>query len=363
MQRRTRTGVLVTALAIATAVGAVAWPASRASAAGSDPVLDVEAETGTVQAGDTVDLTASVYEPDGATLLTGPASNTQVRFFFAAGSANAPGGSGNSADLACHTGHTGTCTVSYVAALSGTDVICARTTNGPDDCSEPVGAPERVDAWDSVQRTVTDPTPSPGTTPVPTATPTPEPTATPTPEPTATPTPEPTATPTPEPTATPAPEPTATPAPEPTATPAPEPTATPAPEPTATPAPEPTATPTSTASPLVGAAPLPPGGGANPGGGGAQPRPTAPAPGSEPEAGAGGTLESIVGLAAEGASRVLRPDVAVAVAGTFGFPILLTLLVVVFLLVQSRLDDRDPKLRRMLGTPADLLVAFEDDAR
>jgi hypothetical protein len=72
-------------------------------------------------------------------------------------------------------------------------------------------------------------------------------------------------------------------------------------------------------------------------------------------------LDAIVGLATEGAALVLRPEAAAVVAGTFGFPIALAALVVLFLLVQSRLDDRDPKLRGAARTPAERLVAFEDD--
>jgi hypothetical protein len=82
-----------------------------------------------------------------------------------------------------------------------------------------------------------------------------------------------------------------------------------------------------------------------------------------PSDGLSGTVEAIVGFAVDGASRVLQPEAAAAVATTFGFPLALALLVVLFLLVQSRLDDRDPKLRSAPRTMADTLVAFEDDVR
>jgi hypothetical protein len=107
----------------------VGWPALPVAAAGPDPILDVELDVDTVQVGATVTLTARVFDTDGTTPLTGPATNTQVRFRFLSGSANSPDGGGN-ADLSCHTGQSGMCTVSYVATVAGTDEICARTTSG-----------------------------------------------------------------------------------------------------------------------------------------------------------------------------------------------------------------------------------------
>ena len=46
---------------------------------------------------------------------------------------------------------------------------------------------------------------------------------------------------------------------------------------------------------------------------------------------------------------------------SFGFPIALAALVLLFLLVEPRLDDRDPELRHAPRTLSDTLVAFEDD--
>ena len=57
----------------------------------------------------------------------------------------------------------------------------------------------------------------------------------------------------------------------------------------------------------------------------------------------------------------IKPAAAAAVASNFGFPLILMILVVIFLLVQSRLDARDPKLRVAPLTPADSLVAFRDE--
>jgi hypothetical protein len=87
------------------------------------------------------------------------------------------------------------------------------------------------------------------------------------------------------------------------------------------------------------------------------PRPT---PG-RPSDGIIATVDAIVGFAVDGAARVLRPEAVATVATTFGFPIALAVLVLLFLLVQSRLDDRDPKLRAQ--AMADSVVAFEDDVR
>ena len=82
-----------------------------------------------------------------------------------------------------------------------------------------------------------------------------------------------------------------------------------------------------------------------------------------PSDGIQSAVDAIVGFAVEGAGRVLQPQAAATVATSFGFPITLALLVVLFLLVQSRVDDRDPKLRSAPRSMADTLVAFEDDAR
>ena len=68
-----------------------------------------------------------------------------------------------------------------------------------------------------------------------------------------------------------------------------------------------------------------------------------------------------IGDVARGAGVVVRPEAVARVATTFSFPIALAVLVVLFLLVQPRLDDRDPKLRSAPRSPGDLLVEFEDD--
>ena len=72
LAREGRASPRIAALTVA-AVGA--WPLGAvppAVAASGDPILDVEAETGSVSAGDTVVLTATIYDTDGTTVLTGP---------------------------------------------------------------------------------------------------------------------------------------------------------------------------------------------------------------------------------------------------------------------------------------------------
>ncbi len=453
-------GPIAISLALAAAISVGVWPTapSTAIAAPGDPILDVELDVASVVVGATVQLTATIHGADGS-LLTGPSTNTQVRFDFLPGSANAPVGGGG-ADMRCHTGLVGTCTVSYVAAAVGTDVICARTTNGSDTCLEDVAAPERVDAFDTVQRTVVaadptpapdadptpapdadptpapdadptpapdadptpapdadptpapdadptpapdadptpapdadptpapdaDPTPAPDAdpTPAPDADPTPAPDADPTPAPDADPTPAPDADPTPAPDADPTPAPDADPTPAPDADPTPAPDADPTPAPDADPTPAPDADPTPapdadpTPAPDADPTPAPdgsqdpktalvlpvgeggPSGPRSSGDGPAGPRSDSmvgPAPGLQPDG-----PSSALGIALEGAARLFRPEVAATVATVFGFPILLALLVLLFLLVQSRVDHRDPKLRAAPLTLADTLVPFADDA-
>jgi hypothetical protein len=72
-------------------------------------------------------------------------------------------------------------------------------------------------------------------------------------------------------------------------------------------------------------------------------------------------IDAILNFAAERAGAVMTPDAVAKVATTLSFPILLAAIVLLFLLVQSRLDDRDPKLRKAPLTMDDTLVAFDDE--
>jgi hypothetical protein len=57
------------------------------------------------------------------------------------------------------------------------------------------------------------------------------------------------------------------------------------------------------------------------------------------------------------------PAAVAAVAQTFGFPLILTMAVLLFLVIQSRFDGRDPKLRTAPLTTADTFVPFADGDR
>ena len=64
---------------------------------------------------------------------------------------------------------------------------------------------------------------------------------------------------------------------------------------------------------------------------------------------AGGQISTVVGPAA-------------VVATSFSFPLALMLAVVIFLVVQSRIDSRDPKLRAAPQTMAETVVRFKERA-
>jgi hypothetical protein len=85
----------------------------------------------------------------------------------------------------------------------------------------------------------------------------------------------------------------------------------------------------------------------------------APRKGPDPAAFAG----SVIHEAAAGMSTVVRPAAAAAVATTFSFPLALMLAVLLFLLLQRRLDDRDPKLRAAPRSTAEARLEFEDEDR
>ena len=86
------------------------------------------------------------------------------------------------------------------------------------------------------------------------------------------------------------------------------------------------------------------------------PRP-APAPGLDPAVIAGAVFNE----AAVRVAVVVKPAAAAAVATTFSFPLILMMAVLLFLLVQRRLDARDPKLRAAPRSAADSLLEFKDE--
>ncbi|HYC06368.1 MAG TPA: hypothetical protein VEG29_00455 [Candidatus Binatia bacterium] len=62
-------------------------------------------------------------------------------------------------------------------------------------------------------------------------------------------------------------------------------------------------------------------------------------------------------------SSVVKPAAAAAVATTFSFPLALMLAVLLFLLCQSFLDRRDPKLRAAPGSRTETTVPFEEEEK
>ena len=95
-----------------------------------------------------------------------------------------------------------------------------------------------------------------------------------------------------------------------------------------------------------------------------QPLPTesgTPAAGARPPSTDEPVLSAIVSGAVDQVSRVIKPQAAAAVAATFGFPLILMLLVAMYLVVQARVDHRDPKLRLAPQNAYDTVVAFTDE--
>ena len=72
-------------------------------------------------------------------------------------------------------------------------------------------------------------------------------------------------------------------------------------------------------------------------------------------------LGGIVSFAADQVSNVVRPAAAAAVATSFGFPLALMMVVLGYLVIQGRIDDRDPKLRSAPQSPLETIVPYETD--
>jgi hypothetical protein len=336
-------GSLLTVLPVPVAMHAIAADNPKAT------YLDLEAETASGAAGTTFVLTATVYDQFGELFTR---SNVNVKMWWLSGPNGQ--GQGGSSDLDCSTGSEGSCSVSYDAALAGTDLICAAIGGSANQCTEAWDSAELDDDHDTVRRVVTDPEPEP------TPTPTPQPTPTPTPEPTATPTPEPSPTPTPARAATPTPTPEATPDPSPT----PDAAVAPTPTPGVTPSPSPTPLFTARGN---GAGPATPGeaiGGAagptTPGQSGGQGRTGGQSP-NLPTGNGPIDLGDVLDAAAGQAALIVKPAAAAAVASSFAFPLILMVIVLFFLVVQPRMDGRDPKLRNAPRTTSETLVPFEEE--
>jgi hypothetical protein len=318
--------------------------AGPALAASDNTRLNASPEDGSGPVGTLVTLTVAIFDNNGDPLLTGH----MARFYFVAGSANDPGGTGNNPDMTCDTGASGSCTASYTATNTGQDLICVLVSTTAELCDpELLGDPELDNQADVIRHTtagVATPAPTPVPTPAPTPKPTPKPQPTPTQAPTAAPT-------TPAPTAAP--------------------TAASQPVPAETPdmitigPGGPRQTPPPSSDGADGQVAIVGSGSVSTTGSGTPPGPSARIVerGSTPstKAGVEAEIAMIVAGFAEQLRWTIKPAAAAAVASTFGFPLILMIFVLIFLLVQSRLDARDPKLRVAPLTPADGLVAFRDE--
>jgi hypothetical protein len=75
-----------------------------------------------------------------------------------------------------------------------------------------------------------------------------------------------------------------------------------------------------------------------------------------------GVVAQVVAAAVQGVTWAVRPEAAIGVADEFSFPIALTLSVVAYLVIQGRIDRRDPKLRLAPLHAAETVVRFEQEA-
>ena len=75
----------------------------------------------------------------------------------------------------------------------------------------------------------------------------------------------------------------------------------------------------------------------------------------------GDVLDHVADAAADQAAIIVKPAAAAAVASSFAFPLVLMLVVLFFLVVQPRMDGRDPKLRNAPRTASETHVPFEEE--
>ena len=73
-------------------------------------------------------------------------------------------------------------------------------------------------------------------------------------------------------------------------------------------------------------------------------------------------MRSVITQVVKSVTTAVKPEAASAIAQTFGFPLAVMLALLLFLLIQGRMDDRDPKLRRAPLTGAETTVFFVDEA-
>jgi hypothetical protein len=72
-------------------------------------------------------------------------------------------------------------------------------------------------------------------------------------------------------------------------------------------------------------------------------------------------ISLVLGAAIAQVAKIIKPQAAVVVAAAFGFPLILSILVVLFLLAQGRFDARDPKLRMAPQTRVETVIPFKDE--
>lgn len=72
-------------------------------------------------------------------------------------------------------------------------------------------------------------------------------------------------------------------------------------------------------------------------------------------------IDGIISNVADRIRTTVKPQAAAAVATAFGFPLSLMIAVLLFLLIQSRLDGRDPKLRAAPLTTSETILPFRDE--
>jgi len=73
-------------------------------------------------------------------------------------------------------------------------------------------------------------------------------------------------------------------------------------------------------------------------------------------------VRAVFSVVATTVGTAVKPEAASAVAQTFGFPLVLMLAVLLFLLIQNHMDERDPKLRGAPLTAAETTVLFVNEA-
>jgi hypothetical protein len=74
-------------------------------------------------------------------------------------------------------------------------------------------------------------------------------------------------------------------------------------------------------------------------------------------------VTQVADTVASGVKTVVKPTVAASVATTFSFPLALMAFVLLFVLAQSAVDCRDPKLRAKASAGPETVLGFVDEDR